>query len=152
MTRRQLLSNVHRVFDPLGLLAPLLLRPKLLLRESWLGPSPARSDDLLPDIHCEQWMASLSDFLSLGNLSFSRSLWPEAEVIGLLMLIILSDGSLLAFGVSAYIRGELKAGGYWVCLIMGKCEGLGSWKLWTVRSTIFAACRRRLANQIIIPH
>ena len=38
------------------------------------------------------------------------------------MLIIFSDGSLLAFGASAYIRWELEAGGYWVRLIMGKCK------------------------------
>ena len=122
MTCRQLLSNVHREFDPLILLDPLLLQPKSFLTDSWLGPNPARWDDPLPDIQCEQWMAFLSDFLSLGNLSFPRSLWPEEEVVGLPMLIIFSDGSLLAFGASAYIRWELEAGGYWVRLIMGKCK------------------------------
>ena len=53
MTRRQLLSNVHRIFYPLGFLAPLLLQPKLL-DQSWLSLNLAGWDDLLPDIQCEQ--------------------------------------------------------------------------------------------------
>ena len=114
MTHRELLSNVHRIFDPLGLLARLLIQAKLLLRECW--------DDILPDIQCEKWMDFLSDFLTLGKLTFPRSLWPDAEVVGLPMLIIFSDGSLVALGASAHIRWELKAGGYWIRLIMGKCK------------------------------
>ena len=34
LTRRALLSNVSRIFDPLGLLCPVLLQSKLLMRES----------------------------------------------------------------------------------------------------------------------
>ena len=42
--------------------------------------------------------------------------------MGLPMLIVFSDGSKLAFGAAAYIRWELKAGGYWSRLIMAKCR------------------------------
>ena len=35
LTRRALLSNIHRIFDPMGLLVPVLLESKLLMRELW---------------------------------------------------------------------------------------------------------------------
>ena len=40
MNRRMLLSNVQSIFDPLGLLSPILLQAKLLLRETWTGSTP----------------------------------------------------------------------------------------------------------------
>ena len=104
LNRRQLLSNVHSIFDPPGLLAPLLLTPKLLMRESWVGPNPPGWDDKLPDDQCQKWIDFLTEFLSLAEISFPRSLWPEEEVEGLPILIVFSDGSMLGFGAVAYIR------------------------------------------------
>ena len=56
----------------------------------------------------------------LKDVKFERSLWPEVEVVGLPILIIFSDGAALAFEASAYIRWELKSGGFWTSLIMAK--------------------------------
>ena len=122
LNRRQLLSNVHSIFDPVGLLAPLLLTPKLLMRESWVGPNPPGWDDMLAEDQCQKWIDFLSEFLSLTEISFPRSLWPEEEVEGLPLLIVFSDGSMLAFGAVAYIRWRLKSGGFWVRLIMSKSK------------------------------
>ena len=67
-------------------------------------------------------MEFLTEFLSLGEVSFPRSLWPEEEVIGKPILVVFSDGSMVAFGAAAYIRWELKSGGFWSRLIMAKCK------------------------------
>ena len=122
LNRRELLSNVHSIFDPPGLLTPLLLQPKLLMRESFKGVDPVGWDDLLPEDQGGRWIDFLSEFLKIGELSFPRSLWPNEEVKGLPILIVFSDGSLLAFGAVAYIRWELKSGGFWTRLIMAKCK------------------------------
>ena len=122
MNRRMLLSNVQSIFDPLGLLAPILLQAKLLLRETWTGPSPVGWDDPLPESQADKWMAFLKSLLQIKDLRFQRSLWPEEEVVGQPILIIFSDGAALAFGVAAYIRWELKSGGFWTRLIMGKSK------------------------------
>ena len=87
------------------------------MRESWLG-KPVGWDDLLPQDQGERWMAFLSSLFHLEELRFPRSLWPAEEVVGLPVLVVFSDGSLLAFGAAAYIRWELKSGGYWTRLIM----------------------------------
>ena len=122
LTRRMLLSNVQSIFDPLGLLTPILLKAKLLLRETWSGSNQAGWDDLLPDSQAEGWMTFLTSLFNLEDLRFQRSLWPTDEVVGKPMLIVFSDGSLLAFGCVAYIRWELKVGGFWTRLICSKSK------------------------------
>ena len=121
LTRRVLLSNVSRIFDPIGLLAPVLLEAKLLMRESWCGKNVGW-DDVVPPDQFNRWFALLSSLLSLNNVTFKRSLWPEEEVVGLPILVVFSDGAALAFGASAYIRWELESGGFWSRLIMAKCR------------------------------
>ena len=122
LTRRILQSNILSIFDPAGLLAPIILQSKLLMRESWCCAKPLGWDDQLPEDQGERWIAFMSALLSLGELRFPRSLWPEEEVVGLPILIVFSDGALLAFGAAAYIRWELKSGGYWTRLIMAKSK------------------------------
>ena len=111
LTRRTLLSNVSRIFDPIGLLYPVLLESKLLVRESWCGSSVGWDDPIPPD-QAKRWLVFLSSLLSLAEVKFPRGLWPDGEVVGLPILIIFSDGAALAFGAVAYIRWELKDGGY----------------------------------------
>ncbi len=117
--KRILLSNIHRIFDPMGLLIPVLLESKVLMRELWSRKGVGWDDKLPPDL-LQRWLSFLSALLSLGNIVFSRSLWPEEEVVGLPILVIFSDGSTLAFGAVAYIRWTLASGGYWSRIIMAK--------------------------------
>ena len=121
LTGRVLLSNVSRIFDPIGLLVAVLLEAKLLMREFWCTKD-AGWDVVVPPDQADRWLAFLSSLLLLKDVKFERSLWPTEEVIGLPILIIFSDGAALAFGASAYIRWELKEGGFWSRLIMAKCR------------------------------
>ena len=70
----------------------------------------------------QKWIAFLSSLLSLSELNFPRSIWPDAEVVGLPMLIVFSDGAAFAFGAVAYVRWKLKDGKYWTRLIMAKSK------------------------------
>ena len=122
LTRRMLQSNIMSIFDPLGNLLPVTMQSRLLMRESYTCPKPLGWDDQLPEDQGDRWIEFLSALLSLGELRFPRSLWPDQEVVGLPILIVFSDGALLAYGTAAYIRWELKSGGFWVRLIMAKCK------------------------------
>ena len=121
ITRRIVLSNVGRVFDPIGFLSPLILEAKLLLRESWCVPGIGW-DDPLPEEQANRWLAFFKSLLELKTMRFARSLWPKKEVVGLPILVIFSDGSALAFGAVAYIRWQLVSGGFWSRMIMSKCK------------------------------
>ena len=119
LTRRVLLANVARIFDPLGLVTTILLESKLLMRESWCGKAVGW-DEPLPVNQQKRWLEFLFSLLALGDIKFSRSLWPQEEVVGLPTLVIFSDGAALAFGAAAYIHWKLKSGGHWSRLIMAK--------------------------------
>lgn len=121
LTRRLLLANVARIFDPVGFLCPVILASKLLMRASWCG-KVVGWDDPVPEDLASQWVRFLRSLLELSKLKFPRSLWPEEETVGKPSLVIFSDGSALAFGAAAYVRWELKAGGFWSRLIMAKCR------------------------------
>ena len=121
ITRRLMLRNVQKIFDPCGWWVPVLLTAKLLLRESWKDKATGW-DDPLSDELASQWLSFLKSLLSLKDVQVPRSLWPDAEVKGPPMLIIFSDGSTKAFGAAAYLRWELEDGTYWTLLIMAKSK------------------------------
>ena len=121
LTRRLLLANVARIFDPVGFLCPIILKSKLLMRASWCGKI-IDWDDPIPEDLAAQWIVFLRSLMELVDLSFPRSLWPEEETVGLPILVVFSDGAALAYGTAAYIRWELASGGFWTRLIMAKCK------------------------------
>ena len=121
LNRKIVLSNVMKIFDPLGLLSPLILQAKLLLRETW-NVEGLGWDDPLPKEQAKDWLKFLKSLLELNSIQVPRSLWPEGEVEGLPMLIIFSDGSISAYGAAAYIRWEMRDGSFWSRLIMAKSK------------------------------
>ena len=121
LTRKVVLSNVMKVFDPIGLLSPLILQAKLLLRETW-NIEGLGWDDPLPEKEKNEWLRFLRSLLELNDILIPRSLWPEGEVEELPMLVVFSDGSMSAYGVAAYIRWAMKDGSFWSRLIMAKSK------------------------------
>ena len=89
------------------------------MRETW-SDKDLGWKDMLPADQVKKWTDYLSSLLDLKNVKFRRSLWPDEEVVGLPSLVVFSDGSKVAFGAVAYIRWQLKKGGYWTQLIMAK--------------------------------
>ena len=87
----------------------------------WCG-SAIGWDEALPVDLNNRWISFLKSLMRLKDLEFHRSLWPNEEVLGLPSLVIFSDGSKLAFGAVAYIRWQLKSGGYWSRFLMAKCK------------------------------
>ncbi|GFQ99657.1 integrase catalytic domain-containing protein [Trichonephila clavata] len=47
VTKRSVLAVAHRVFDPIGFTAPVMLIPKLILKETWV--LKLKWDEILPD-------------------------------------------------------------------------------------------------------
>ena len=105
----------------MGLVTPILLQSKLLLRTSWgIENEQLGWDDPLPEKLRLAWIQFFLLMFDLEDLTFERSLTPPCEVIGLPWLILFSDGALVSYGVCCYIRWSLAGGGYWCRLIMSK--------------------------------
>ena len=119
LTKRTVLEQVMKIYDPLGLVSPFTLLAKIYLREVW-----SRNldwDAHLPADLTTKWVSFFTTLFQLDRLRLSRSLRPE-DAVGRPWLIILSDGSDLAYGYAAYIRWTLQSGLYWCRLIMAKCR------------------------------
>ena len=69
-TRRGILVTVSSIYDPLGLLSPVILPAKFILQQ--LCRLKLGWDDKIPDEYQSAWLRWLGDFPKLSQLSISR--------------------------------------------------------------------------------
>lgn len=117
LTRRLVLEQVMRIYDPLGLLSPFTLQAKCYLRETWV--MKLKWDDPLPEELRTRWIQLFEQFIHLPAHAFDRCMKPGAA-IGKPSLVIFSDGSETAYGFAAYVRWKLKDGTYFCRLVCSK--------------------------------
>ena len=112
-TKRMVLSQISSVFDPLSLLAPLLVKGKILLRSIWelkLG-----WDEILPENIIKEWNALNRDLLSISDVKFNRMCFSQKTE-----LIVCTDASKYAYGFAAYLRSSEAENGS--NLVFSKCK------------------------------
>ena len=119
LTKRIVLSQVAKVYDPLGLITPVILRAKLLLRKSCQTDQCHGWDDPLPKTLYEEWKDFFKQLFSVEDISFPRCFQPRM-CLGKPILVVYDDGSKEAFGACAYARWEVNPKCFWACLIMAK--------------------------------
>ncbi|KAJ8413974.1 hypothetical protein AAFF_G00065720 [Aldrovandia affinis] len=74
MTRRGILAVVNSIYDPLGLLAPVILPAKLLLKD--LCKEQSGWDEDISEKHAEDWKGWTEDVTYLSNFQVNRvRLW-----------------------------------------------------------------------------
>ncbi|XP_041460999.1 uncharacterized protein LOC121412159 [Lytechinus variegatus] len=119
LTRRGVLSTVMSVYDPLGLLAPLLLPGKIILQD--LCRTSAAWDDPLPDLLQDRWNKWKTDILQLERVSVDRCYKPEdfGEVKNV-ELHHFCDASNLGYGHCTYLRMINGRGKVHCTLVLGK--------------------------------
>ena len=119
LTRRMVLSQVMKIYDPLGLLSPFTLQAKVFLRETW--SLKLSWDDPLPEDMRNKWVRFFTLLYEVDINEYPRCLRPE-NAVGNPWLVILSDGSDVAYGFAAFARWELSNGQHECNLIMAKCR------------------------------
>ena len=90
ITRRQYYSQIQSLFDPLGLLSPVLLTAKILLRKTWEnGLEKLGWDDALPQCLVTEMIEFFLELFNLENVEFPRSLVPQdQDIVGKPDLIV----------------------------------------------------------------
>ena len=114
-TKRQVLSDVARIFDPLGLLAPIVIQLKILFQELWL--LNLQWDDQLPQNLMQWWTNARLDLQNITKLSLPRyvpNFEPRIELHGF------SDASTKAYSAVVYCRSTNLNGDIAVTLISSK--------------------------------
>ena len=99
LTKRNILSKLATIFDPIGIGAAIIVKAKIALQELWqLGLD---WDDNIPHTAKEKWTRIFEDLAKLNDVKCHRCLMPP-NVVGKPSIIVFCDASRLAFGAVAY--------------------------------------------------
>ncbi|XP_055605504.1 uncharacterized protein LOC129753684 [Uranotaenia lowii] len=98
-TKRQVLSEIQKVFDPLGLLSPIIINGKLLMQELW--ESKLDWDQPLPKELEDKWNWFKKQIYEINHISIPRHV-PSAGV--LVELHGFSDAAKPGYGAAIYVR------------------------------------------------
>ncbi|KAI3365757.1 hypothetical protein L3Q82_000765 [Scortum barcoo] len=113
LTRRQLLSQVASLYDPIGLVTPAKQKGAILVRRAFqeAGTSATRDtwDKPLSDKLREEAIQLFEDYTRLSQITFHRSLTP-GNWIGKPWGVTFSDGSDQSYGAVVYFRWETTQG------------------------------------------
>lgn len=102
VTKREILSVISKVFDPLGIAAPALLPMKLLLQRTWVNK--VKWDDELSgpeEREFREWCDSLN---CLREKRIPRLISGDSPDHSLWELHTMSDGSKYAYGAICFLR------------------------------------------------
>ncbi|XP_048261980.1 uncharacterized protein LOC125385143 [Bombus terrestris] len=118
ITKRTISSEIAKIYDPLGLLAPVIVRAKMLLQR--LGTLKLDWDESLPaDVHTE-WSKYYSQLPLLNNVKFPRKAIiktaAEIELHGF------CDASERAYGACVYLRTIAPDGHVWTRLLTARSK------------------------------
>ncbi len=112
LTRRELLSQVSGLYDPIGLTTPVKQRGAILVRRAFQEAKPRCStimdtwDLALSDKLREDAIDLFEEYVQLGKVKFARALTP-AGISSEPNAITFSDGSEHAYGAILYL--------WWAC-------------------------------------
>ena len=118
VTRRSMLSDVASLYDPLGLVSPIVLGGKPLFQDA--TRRKLAWDDLVPEDLAQKWTTWVTSLEQLPELAFERCLIPSTFLGGSAELHHFGDGSLAAYGGASYLRVVSLTGEVKVTLLMAK--------------------------------
>ncbi|GFT26838.1 integrase catalytic domain-containing protein [Trichonephila clavipes] len=100
ITKRSVLSATARIFDPLGLISPVVTKAKLVMQELWR--LKLDWNDFLP-IHLEtQWKRFVKSLAAINNLNIQRYILLDDALR--IELHRYCDSSLRAYGAAIYAK------------------------------------------------
>lgn len=116
VTKRNILSVINKIFDPLGLVGPCVVEAKIALQKLWtlkLG-----WDDDVPMEIKDQWNNFVEKLSHLNDLKIPR--WVLQNNYTAVELHAFSDASERAYGACIYARSISKNGTVYIQLVASK--------------------------------
>ena len=121
VTRRGIVSVVYSLFDPLGFIAPYIMKAKLLLQ--MLTRKKIGWDEPLEENETVQWSRWLDDLSKLEEVKIDRCFRPKGFVkVQETQLHLFSDASRQGYSSVAYLRFEDVEGRVHCSFVMGKAR------------------------------
>ena len=118
-TRRNILSVISSLYDPLGIVSPYLLPAKLLLQD--LCKREVAWDTILTGADLHKWNQWIGDLPKLANIVIPRCLKSYTlDNVSQIQLHHFADASNSGYGVVSYIRFLTESGHIHCSLLFGK--------------------------------
>ena len=150
-TKRQALSTVMSVFDPLGLVACYSIRARVLIQSIWRAS--IGWDDELPRSLQGEWTSWCEELTELGKLAIPRCYSLKPGGVANVQLHVFCDASELAFAAVGYFRFQLNDGTVDTALVTAKSRVAPLKPLSIPRLELQAALLgARIANAITSSH
>ncbi|XP_063537706.1 uncharacterized protein LOC134747069 [Cydia strobilella] len=116
LTKRSILSSTFKIFDPLGLISPCTIIPKLIIQGLWsLG---LNWDDPAPQDIQSTWQKFADNINSISELSIPRRVLIDNYVS--VEMHVFCDASQKAYGAAVYLRSIEAKGRILVRLLCAK--------------------------------
>ncbi|XP_018312448.1 uncharacterized protein, partial [Mycetomoellerius zeteki] len=116
ITKRIILSEIAKIFDPLGLLGPIISYMKKLMQDVWR--CNLQWDESVPQSIHTAWLEFARQWESIGQVYFERKLlitgYHDIELHGF------CDASTVGYGACIYVRSRNEAGNVLVRLLCAK--------------------------------
>ena len=103
-TKRSLISEASRLFDPLGLIAPFTLKAKLLFQQCWV--KGIDWDEKLPTDIEDEWLVWRREIAQLTEIEQPRLVKQTTSPV---WLAVFADASKYAYAMCAYIVQDSNA-------------------------------------------
>ena len=154
-TKRTVLSAYSKLFDPIGLIAPVAITARIVTQACWrhgLG-----WDETLPEKILKRWKIWVDSLSDLPKLKINRGHKPTIGQIESEEVHIFCDGSLHAYGAVAYNVCKLADKTVYSNIIMSKArvaplKGETSNKL-ELRGAVCAATVAKVIKRVLkVPH
>lgn len=117
-TKRTILSEISKLFDPIGWLSPLIIRSKMLMQQLWL--LSLGWDDSLPPSIINKWARIREDLQSVHIFSLPRTM--SHSINATVELHGFSDASIQAYAAVVYSRILQIDNTYHVTLLAAKSK------------------------------
>ena len=102
VTKRFMLSSVSTMYDPLGLVLPVVIRGRMLFQQA--TKLKLDWDDPIPPELTVKWVHWWNDLKYLPTVLFNRCVIPSEFLDGAMELHHFCDGSQQAYGACSYVR------------------------------------------------
>ncbi|KAL0818485.1 hypothetical protein ABMA28_008940 [Loxostege sticticalis] len=101
VTKRKVLSDIARLYDPLGWLAPCIIKAKILIQKLWLAG--INWDEELPSVILKEWITYRNELVNITHFKLPR--WMKTKADDLVVeLHGFADASNAAYSAVVYLR------------------------------------------------